>query len=47
MDENFIRSLNLINQLLIEYEQSRDVRILNYIQIVKEGIAELLIKMEF
>jgi hypothetical protein len=44
--QNIKRSIYLARQLVKEYNDSHDEKILEYLNVVKIGIEELLLKME-
>ena len=44
--ENFRRSIILGKQLIKEYDETHDKNVLEYLQIVKQNILNLLLKME-
>jgi hypothetical protein len=44
--ENFRRSIILGRQLIKEYNQTRNQKVLEHLQIVKQNILDLLEKME-
>jgi len=44
--EQIKRSLKLLGELQAEFNQTNENRILDYIEIVKAGIIDILIKME-
>jgi hypothetical protein len=43
---NFQRSIVLARQLLEEFNKTGDIKVLEHLEIVKQGIVELLAKME-
>ena len=43
---NFQRSIVLARQLLEEFNRTGNIKVLEYLEIVKEGIIDLLQKME-
>jgi len=44
---NFQRSIALARQLLEEFNTTGDIKVLQHLEIVKQGIVELLTKMEY
>lgn len=44
--ENFRKSIILGRQLIKEYDETHDQKVLEYLQIVKQNILDLLQKME-
>jgi len=43
---NFQRSILLARQLLEEFNRTGDIKVLEHLEIVKQGILDLLAKME-
>jgi hypothetical protein len=43
---NFQRSILLARQLLEEFNRTGDIKVLEHLEIVKQGILDLLVKME-